>query len=259
MGAAPDGLLSSRQWYYSNYHPWSVALPFWDDCIPGSVTPRARILPSVEFILLSFCQSSTLVVYAILGFCGQDHRLGNILSPSRDHLLPRVLVIFSWLLSLALLLFTSLANDNHFTAVSPCDNLVDKGAGAAIVYNLIFIPYVGVALALLVIIGFYGAAAARGDGTSLSVVIVGSAPFVLLCVSMVCAVIKSRHSLGRQVSTQNINKRLKFWAYWFVVHFRHVLISSPQCVLQEVIRGTLPIFALLRRVPHTYDILGRRE
>ncbi|KAJ7843024.1 hypothetical protein B0H13DRAFT_2413152 [Mycena leptocephala] len=169
--------------------------------------------------------SATLVVYAIL-FFGRDHRLRNILSPSREHLLPRVLVIASWLLSLALLILTSISNDTHFTAVSPCDDLVDKGAGAAIMYNLIFIPYVGVAIALLFIIGSYGPDATGGDRTSLSVVIVGSAPFILLFVSVVCAVIKSRHSLRGQVSTQNINKRSKFWGYWKLFEERYPFLHS---------------------------------
>ncbi|KAJ7126669.1 hypothetical protein C8R44DRAFT_779216 [Mycena epipterygia] len=155
--------------------------------------------------------SSTLVVYAILGFCGRSHRLDSILSSRRQHLLPRVLVIVSWLLSLALLIFTSISNDRHFTAVSPCDSLVDKGAGPAVLYSLIFVPYVGVAIVILSIIEIYGPTAA-GNVTDKAVIIGGSAPFILLIIALGCALVKSRHSLAEQFKIQN--NRWKLWVFW---------------------------------------------
>ncbi|KAJ7792275.1 hypothetical protein B0H13DRAFT_2516286 [Mycena leptocephala] len=147
---------------------WAQLLTVYSLLVSGIIAigtqSLSRFHSGMTVLLVLSPLSSTLMVYAILGFCGRDHRLRNILSPSREHLLPRVLVIASWLLSLALLIFTSLANDTHFTV----------GSFVAIIYSLFFIPYVGVAFALLVIIGFYGPDAAGEDRTSLVVVIVGS-------------------------------------------------------------------------------------
>ncbi|KAF7333111.1 hypothetical protein MVEN_02376500 [Mycena venus] len=167
--------------------------------------------------------SATLVVYAIMGFCGRDHRLKNILSPRREHLLPRVLVVVSGIISLALLIFTSVSNDDHFTSVSPCDALVDKGSSAALLYTLIFVPYVGVAIVIVGVIELYGPNA-TGDVNSRAVLIGTCIPVIVLLFSVMCAVIKSRRSLVAQVKMQNLNKRSKFWAYWKLLSERYPLL-----------------------------------
>ncbi|KAJ6566765.1 hypothetical protein B0H19DRAFT_1138558 [Mycena capillaripes] len=169
--------------------------------------------------------SATLVVYAIMGFCGRDHRLQNILSPRREHLLPRVLVVVSGMISVALLIFTSVSDDRHFTATSPCDLLVDKGSSAALLYTLIFVPYVGVAVVIIGSIDLYRQHAA-GDVTSIgTAALIGSCtPVILLLFSSICAVIKSRRSLVAQVKMQNLNKRSQFWAYWQLLSKRYPLL-----------------------------------
>ncbi|KAJ6568717.1 hypothetical protein B0H19DRAFT_1256441 [Mycena capillaripes] len=158
--------------------------------------------------------SATLVVYAVLGFLGRPHRLDSILSNSRQHLLPRTLVIVFWLIAMAFLIFTSISKDSHFTKVSPCDDLVDKGAGAALEYSLIFVPYVGVAIVILVIIANFG------DGYATGPVAIGAcAPFILLVIALVCVIIKSRHSLAEQFRIQN--NRWKIWVVWDFSRDRH--------------------------------------
>ncbi|KAJ6526032.1 hypothetical protein B0H19DRAFT_1338928 [Mycena capillaripes] len=159
--------------------------------------------------------STTLVFYAVRGFLGWPHRL-PLLSRGRK-ILPRVLIIVSWLFSLALLIFTSIAKDAHFTAVSPCEDLADTGAAAAATYNLILIPYIGVLIVLLVIIGQYGPTASV-SGSSLAIVVMGSAPFILLFVSFVYAVIKSWSSLAKLSSRKLFEERYPF------VHFCGVFL-----------------------------------
>ncbi|KAJ6568728.1 hypothetical protein B0H19DRAFT_1373244, partial [Mycena capillaripes] len=161
--------------------------------------------------------SATLVVYAVLGFLGRPHRLDSILSNSRQHLLPRTLVIVFWLIAMAFLIFTSISKDSHFTAVSPCDDLVDKGAGAALEYSLIFVPYVGVAIVILVIIASFG------DGYATGPVALGAcAPFILLVIALVCVIIKSRHSLAEQFRVEN--NRWKIWVVWDFSKNRYPLL-----------------------------------
>ncbi|KAF7368488.1 hypothetical protein MVEN_00172000 [Mycena venus] len=151
--------------------------------------------------------SATLVVYAVLGFCGRPHRLDSILSNSRQHLLPRTLVIVSWLLSLAFLIFTSISNDSYFTTVSPCDFLRDKGASAALTYGFIFVPYVGVVIVTTALIEIYNL-----GGTTEAVVTGACAPFILLVFALVWVIIKTRHSLAEQFRLQN--NRWKIWIVW---------------------------------------------
>ncbi|KAJ7127260.1 hypothetical protein C8R43DRAFT_1211110 [Mycena crocata] len=110
------------------------------------------------------------------------------------------------LVAFALTIFTSLANDNHFTKTSPCDSLGDKGAGAAITYNFLFIPNVGVVIVLLTIVVIFGP---TGDATS----IIGSAaPVILVAISFTCAVMRSRKALSGQLRLEE--GQWKFWVLW---------------------------------------------
>ncbi|KAF7334611.1 hypothetical protein MVEN_02291200 [Mycena venus] len=159
--------------------------------------------------------SVTLAVYAVFGFFGRPHRLDSVLSSRRKHLLPRVLVVGSWLISMALLIFTSMANDSHFTVVSPCDTLIDKGGGVAVFYSFNFVPYIGVGIAISTIFQVFGPDAAHAhDGIAINWIIGTCAPAILLVVSFACAVLKSRSSLAAQVQMQSHTKGAKLWAYW---------------------------------------------
>ncbi|KAJ7255066.1 hypothetical protein B0H12DRAFT_1114046 [Mycena haematopus] len=155
--------------------------------------------------------SFTLGIYAILGFCGRPHRLDSVLSSRREHLLPRLAVIGFWIIAFILIIFTSVSSDGHFTPPTPCDGLVDKGSLPAIIYSVIFIPYVGAALVILTILSEY----VDGDGASLLLLILAFTPMVLLIITLVSALIKSRRSLSEEVKTMNINGKLRrFWARW---------------------------------------------
>ncbi|KAF8198774.1 hypothetical protein K438DRAFT_1966738 [Mycena galopus ATCC 62051] len=159
--------------------------------------------------------SFTLLVYAVLGFCGRPHRLDSILSSRRDHLLPRVAVVVFWIIAVVLLVFTSISNDIHFTAALPCDGLVDTGAQAVITLCMSFLPYVGVALAILVVAQAWG-----GD-----IFVVAFTPLFLLVIALVGAVVKSRGSLHDQVKMMSIKSRAgRFWAYWELLGKRYPLL-----------------------------------
>ncbi|KAK7043342.1 hypothetical protein R3P38DRAFT_3347500 [Favolaschia claudopus] len=155
--------------------------------------------------------SLTLLVYTLLGFFGRPHRLDSILSSQRKHLLPRLLVIFFWLIALFLLIYTSIANDKRFTPPLPCDDLQDKGHFAAIVYSLIFVPYLGILLVILGTLAVYSAGDSRSNG-----IIIGTVtPFLLLLIAAVYAAVRSRRALTGEVARANISgMRNKFWAYW---------------------------------------------
>ncbi|KAF7373200.1 hypothetical protein MSAN_00528600 [Mycena sanguinolenta] len=161
--------------------------------------------------------SFTLGVYAILGFFGRPHRIDHVLSRRREHLLPGLAVIGMLLFAIILIIFTSISNDLHFTPAPPCDILGDKGTLAAVTYSLAFIPYLGVALLILVVFALYE----EGETTRIAVGIV-SIPFLLLVTALVVAVIRSRGSLAAQVRLLNIKSRSKrFWAYWALFGARY--------------------------------------
>ncbi|KAF8179037.1 hypothetical protein K438DRAFT_2177844 [Mycena galopus ATCC 62051] len=161
--------------------------------------------------------SFTLGVYAVLGFCGRAHRLDSILSSRREHLLPRTAVVGFWIIALLLLVFTSISNDGHFTAASPCDTAMDTGARAAIIYILACLPHIGVAIAIISI------AQRFVEGiTSKAVLIVAATPLLLLVIAVVWAAIKSRRSLREQMKMTNINSRSgKFWVNWQLFQKRY--------------------------------------
>ncbi|KAF8198780.1 hypothetical protein K438DRAFT_1823685 [Mycena galopus ATCC 62051] len=151
--------------------------------------------------------SFTLLVYAVLGFCGRPHRLDSILSSRRDHLLPRFAVIVFWIIAIILLVFSNVSGATHFTPETPCAPDY-TGISTAATLSLTFLPYIGVALILLTItvdfVQLYpGAVAAT------------FIPLLLLLIALVWATIKSRRSLQQQVKRTSINgRRAKFWAYW---------------------------------------------
>ncbi|KAF8145834.1 hypothetical protein K438DRAFT_2097132 [Mycena galopus ATCC 62051] len=161
--------------------------------------------------------SFTLGVYAVLGFCGRAHRLDSILSSRREHLLPRTAVVGFWIIALILLVFTSISNDGHFTAASPCDTAMDTGARAAIIYILACLPYIGVAIAI------FSIAQRFVEGiTSKAVLIVAATPLLLLVIAVVWAAIESRRSLREQMKMMNINSRSgKFWVNWELFQKRY--------------------------------------
>ncbi|KAF7362852.1 hypothetical protein MVEN_00635000 [Mycena venus] len=195
---------------------WTQLLTVYSLLISGIIAIGSQSLSRFHagqtiFLIMSPL-SATLVVYAVLGFCGRPHRLDSILSNSPQHLLPRILVILSGLLSLSFLIFISISNDSYFTAASPCDTLVDKGAAAALTYSFIFIPYVGVVLAIFAVI------ANAGDAAGL-VVFGACAPFILLVIALVWVIIKTRHSLAEHFRIQ-IN-RWKIWVIWDFLRDRY--------------------------------------
>ncbi|KAJ6462448.1 hypothetical protein C8R45DRAFT_1108104 [Mycena sanguinolenta] len=69
-----------------------------------------RFHAEMTLLLVLSPLSFTLAVYAILGFCGRNHRLNSILSSSREHLLPRLAVVGFWLIALALMIFSSISS-----------------------------------------------------------------------------------------------------------------------------------------------------
>ncbi|KAJ7876558.1 hypothetical protein B0H13DRAFT_2200841 [Mycena leptocephala] len=187
---------------------WTQLLTVYSLLISGGIAiltqGLSRFHSSMTVFLVMSPLSTTLVVYAILGFCGRPHRLDKILSSSTKHLLPRLLVVVFWLLSLALLIFTSHAGDNYFTAASPCDTLVVKGA--AIILNLIFIPYLGVAVVIAVFLASFH------DGVSTRAIIGTCVPFMLLIVGLGFALIRSRRELAQKLRERN--GRSRFWVFW---------------------------------------------
>ncbi|KAK6995961.1 hypothetical protein R3P38DRAFT_3073606 [Favolaschia claudopus] len=177
--------------------------------------------------------SLTLLVYTILGFIGRPHRLDSILSSERKHLLPRLLVILFWLIALFLLLFTSIANDKHFTPALPCDDLEDKGHAAAIVYSLISVPYVGTLLLILTTLAVYGSA---GDARANAMIIGTVTPFGILLIAAVYAAVRSRRALTGEIGKANVRgKRNKFWAYWALFGQRYPFLHLCGIFLVPVV------------------------
>ncbi|KAJ7255068.1 hypothetical protein B0H12DRAFT_1071005 [Mycena haematopus] len=172
------------------------------------------------FLVLSPLPVFHARVYAVLGFCGWPHRLASILSSRREHLLPRLAVIGFWLIALVLMVFTNISSNTHFTDPPPCDTLAGNGTFAAVLYSLCSIPYIGVAIVILVVIEIY-----EDGNTSTGVIGIASTPLFLLVTALVWAVIKSRVSLIEKVRMLNIDSRPKrFWAYWKLFGARYPLL-----------------------------------
>ncbi|KAJ6587502.1 hypothetical protein DFH09DRAFT_1307733 [Mycena vulgaris] len=180
-------------------------------------TDMSRFHSEMTVFLVMSPLSSTLVVYAILGFCGRSHRLDTILSQRREHLLPRLLVIAFAIISLGLVFFSRIANADHFAA-NPCE--VDEAyrTTAGIVANLLFIPYAGVAL----IIVFELTTARGADATPIGGVLLLSAPFLVVVISFLSALVAQRHVFPKQYKLQN--KRWRIWVMWDVVAKQYPLL-----------------------------------
>ncbi|KAJ6526762.1 hypothetical protein B0H19DRAFT_1275604 [Mycena capillaripes] len=205
------------------YHPeesstavWTQLLTVYSLLISGLIAiggaSMSRFHSSMTIFLVMSPLSSTLVVYAILGFCGRSHRLDIILSKRREHLIPRLLVIIFAIISLALVIFTSTANIDHFTA-NPCeiDDFYQTARGVA--QNFLFIPYAGVLLLVLSLTQF-------GDMAAGLVLIL--TPFLILVVGFIYAVVKQRHLLTKQFRVQN--NRWKIWVAWDALAVQYPLL-----------------------------------
>jgi hypothetical protein len=107
-------------------------------------------------------------------------------------------------------IFTGAATVDHFAA-NPCESDDAYRTVTGIFLNLLFVPYTGVILVMLII-----AAIPSEDGTFagfLFVVTLG--PFLILLGSFIYAVIKQRHLLAQQCRAQN--NRWKIWVVWYRV------------------------------------------
>ncbi|KAJ7032548.1 hypothetical protein C8F04DRAFT_654546 [Mycena alexandri] len=151
--------------------------------------------------------SSTLVVYAVLGFCGREHRLDAILSKRREHLIPRLLVIAFAVISLALIIYTGTANVKHFSTVV-CESDDSYKTLASVLANLLFIPYAGVIVVLI----FLFADAALLTALGVGLVILVMAPFILLSGSFIYAGVKQRYVLAQKFQAES--NRWKIWVMW---------------------------------------------
>jgi hypothetical protein len=162
-------------------------------------------------------QSSTLVVYAILGFCGRSHRLDSILSKRREHLLPRLLVISFAIIAVSLIFFGAIANDSHFTA-SPCEPESAFKSKSGIISNLMFIPYAGVIEVLLIAATI--TSATQGDraieGIFAAIILGVLTPVIILIGSVIYGAIKKRRVLAKAFKAQN--NRWKIWVAWYVYY-----------------------------------------
>ncbi|KAF8176841.1 hypothetical protein K438DRAFT_1770317 [Mycena galopus ATCC 62051] len=135
------------------------------------------------------------------------------------------------IIATGLILFTSISEGKLFTAVPPCDNLFDQGAFAVITYCLVFLPYIGVAVMILVIFGDYE------DGyTSKTIYGITSAPFLL-------------RSVKEQVKMMNIDGRwsvflihMIYWVIWNEIR----LLNTPDNIFSPSFGQVLAVFVVLQ-------------
>ncbi|KAJ6526746.1 hypothetical protein B0H19DRAFT_1196916 [Mycena capillaripes] len=208
------------------YHPeesstavWTQLLTVYSLLISGLIAiggaSMSRFHSGMTIFLVMSPLSSTLVVYAILGFCGRSHRLDVILSKRREHLIPRLLVIIFAVISVALVIFTSAANADHFMA-SPCEDDDFYKTVTGVLQNFLFIPYAGVVLLVISV------ARSQGDAAAAGIILLALAPFLILVGSFIYAVIKQRHLLARQFQVQN--NRWKIWVVWDITGEQYPLL-----------------------------------
>jgi hypothetical protein len=144
------------------------------------------------------------------------------------------------------LVFTTLADNSHFTAASPCDPLANRGVGIAVLYDLISLPYFAVPLVILSLFPIFKETGAS-NSTAMAVVIGTVAPVILVIVALIYAVIKSRYELTKRVRhrMRNINIHgvsnfrprvfwLMFWAYWFAQHDLYLRNCSLKSYSRDV-------------------------
>ncbi|KAJ7815946.1 hypothetical protein B0H14DRAFT_2845820 [Mycena olivaceomarginata] len=121
------------------------------------------------------------------------------------------------------LVFTTLADNSHFTAASPCDPLANRGVGIAVLYDLISLPYFAVPLVILSLFPIFEETGAS-NSTAMAVVIGTVAPVILVIVALIYAVIKHRMRNINIHGVSNFRLRvlwLMFWAYWDVFERRY--------------------------------------
>ncbi|KAJ7268086.1 hypothetical protein B0H12DRAFT_1097024 [Mycena haematopus] len=193
---------------------WTQLLTVYSLLVSGLIaigdSSLSRFHSGMTIFLVMSPLSSSLVVYAVLGFCGRKHRLDNILSGRREHLVPRLLVLAYAIISLAILIFTSTAKESHFSA-NPCEDDNLYKSAAAVFTNLLFIPYAGVFIVVLL-----AAAAVDFDDTTLGgLAFAALLPFLLIIASFVCGVVRQRHRLAAEFRAQN--SRWKIWVTWDVL------------------------------------------
>ncbi|KAK7038291.1 hypothetical protein R3P38DRAFT_2905486 [Favolaschia claudopus] len=172
----------------------------------------SRFHSSLTIFLVMSPLSSTLVVYAILGFCGRKHRLDNILSGRREHLLPRLLVIAYAVLSLFIVIYNSAASTSHFSP-NPCEGEDAYTSAAAVFANLLFVPYAGLVGVLLVINLFVQSGGA--SGIFVVYALLALAPFIIIMCTLIYTLIKQKVLLSREFRMQP--NRWKIWVTWDVI------------------------------------------
>ncbi|KAJ6501869.1 hypothetical protein C8R45DRAFT_1209547 [Mycena sanguinolenta] len=193
---------------------WAQLLTVYSLLVSGFIAigngSLSRFHSEMTIFLVMSPLSTSLFVYSVLGLCGRTHRLDNILSGRREHLLPRLLVIGYVVLSIALLLFNSSASDSHFSP-NPCEFHSAVKTLARVFSNLLFIPYAGlIPVALLAV-----AAVDSHDGFVGGVAFMANLPFLLIVVAFVCGTIRQRHRLAKEFREQS--NRWKIWVAWDVL------------------------------------------
>ncbi|KAK7018935.1 hypothetical protein R3P38DRAFT_2979634 [Favolaschia claudopus] len=194
---------------------WTQLLTVYSLLISGLIaigsSSLSRFHSSLTIFLVMSPLSSTLVVYAIQGFCGRKHRLDNILSGRREHLLPRLLVISYAVLSLFIVIYNSAASTSHFSP-NPCEGDDVYTSAAAVFANLLFVPYAGLVGVLLVINNLVQLGA---GGVIVVYSILALAPFIILVCTLIYTIIKQKALLSREFRMQP--NRWKIWVTWDVI------------------------------------------
>ncbi|KAJ7916163.1 hypothetical protein B0H13DRAFT_2323652 [Mycena leptocephala] len=209
---------------------WTQLLTVYSLLISGVIAigqaSMSRFHSGMTIFLVMSPLSSTLVVYAILGFCGRSHRLDAILSQRREHLIPRLLVIASAVVSLVLVIFTSAA-DADFFAGSPCESDDAYKTAVGIILNLLFIPYAGVLLVLLII-----ADTPAVDATIAGIMFL-AITFIILVGSFAYALIKQRHLFAKQFIVDVLAAQyplLHFCGVFFIPMVYWILVNEIRTI-----------------------------
>ncbi|KAF7341092.1 hypothetical protein MVEN_01843400 [Mycena venus] len=193
---------------------WTQVLTVYSLLISGIIAignaNLSRFHSGMTIFLVMSPLSTSLIVYAILGFCGRAHRLDNILSGRREHLFPRLLVIAYGVISLAILIYTGSADGSHFSS-NPCESDDAYRTLAGIIINFLWIPYAGVIVVFMVI----QAAGAEANAMFAGIEFLAISPFVLILVSTIYGIVKQRHLLAKQFRIQS--DRWKIWVAWDVL------------------------------------------
>ncbi|KAK7001451.1 hypothetical protein R3P38DRAFT_1795951 [Favolaschia claudopus] len=195
---------------------WTQLLTVYSLLISGIIaimnSNLSRFHSQMTTFLVMSPLSSTLVVYAILGTCGRPHRLDNILSGRREHLLPQILVLVYAALSLAILIFTGTAGPAHFSP-NPCeDQRIYTSVFSNITSNIVFIPYGAVANVLFLILLFV-----EFKLPTMLVLAVAAAllPLLLVVLILIYILVKERSLLRKEFKAQS--SRWRIWVIWDMI------------------------------------------